>query len=585
MQDDNWIEELLRKHRAETEEDPQEETSETEEKEEPVEAEEDNEIITLHEPDEDSGEMFQRQREYEDRLDRLPDYHPEKLFPHSFLRARYLPVVTVKAKKTQEADFDLVADELKAKAYYETSAGKVKLDHMKFCRIWKKNFDYIYSGYILTPHGAIDPDDFKHELMTMLFSMETENNNLDLLVERLFKTYIMAYKMDAYKDVYKIPFKNGDLVLNKDKKGFTFYDGCLSPVPYRFDYNFVNIPNCFEPDFPNFRSWLDGLFELEDQYTIKQMLGYLLIPSNEAQEAFFIVGKGGSGKSILTDCIIPKMLGGAYFPISIGTFFNNKFQVGTSEGKLCMVDDDIGETNLTDADSGRFKNFVTAKKIQIEHKYCNPTMAVNSARIVCSGNHMINSDDKTYGFTRRLHPIYAKPRTIEKVDRNFPEKIEKEIEMIVLWALEGLLEMLGNGGAPYNSEKTNTNFEYYAESQKWEEQFITDCFCFKEKSVTYSQDVRAALQEWMKENSDFCGDGNLTANFKAVTSWLRDEGAEKNGYIYKRGIKRGDSYNARGYINMALKEEVKEPMVFTDEQGKLKIGIRKRKPETQDTIE
>lgn len=584
MQEDNWIEKLLKEHREKEEQKTDAEPETEAEAEENVEVEEDD-IITIHEPDEDSGEMFQRQREYEDRLDSLPDYHPEKLFPHSFLRARYLPVVTVKAKETAEADFDLVAEELKAKAYYETSSGKLKLDQMKFCRIWKKNFDYVYSGNILTPKGAIDPDDFKHELMMMLFTMETENANLDLLVERLFKTYITAYKMDAYKDQYKIPFKNGDLVLNPDRKGFTFYEGCLSPVPYRFDYNFRNIENCEEPPFPNFRNWLDGLFELEDQYTIKQMLGYLLIPSNEAQEAFFIVGKGGSGKSILTDCIIPKMLGRAYFPISIGTFFNNQFQVGTSEGRLCMVDDDIGETNLTKADSGRFKNFVTAKKIQIEHKYCNPTMSVNSARIVCSGNHMINSDDKTDGFTRRLHPIYAKPRTIEKVDRNFPAKIEKEIEMIVLWALEGLLEMLGNGGAPYNSEKTNTNFEYYAESQKWEEQFINDCFCYKEKSVTYSQDVKVALQDWMKDNSDFCGDGTLTVNFKAVTSWLRDEGAEKNGYIYKRGIKRGDNYNARGYINMALKEEIKEPTVYTDEHGKLKIGIRKRKPEDQDRVD
>ena len=36
---------------------------------------------------------------------------------------------------------------------------------------------------------------------------------------------------------------------------------------------------------------------------------------------------------------------------------------------------------------------------------------------------------------------------------------------------------------------------------------------------------------------------------------------------------------------MALKDEVKEPTVFTDEHGKLKIGIRKRKPEDQDRVE
>lgn len=578
MEQERRIEDILRsmsERNAKEEEELQEETAE----------EVSSEVITIHEEDEESGAMFFRQRQYEEELENLPEDHPKRLFPHNFLRSQYLPVVTVSAKKTEEADFDLVAEEMKAKAYDENAKGTLKLNQMKFCMLWKKNFDYVYSGNILTPNGAIDPEEFRHELMTMLFTMETECTNLDLLVDRLYKTYITAYKIDAYREQNKIPFRNGDLVLNPDKKSFTFYEGCRSAVPYRFDYDFRNIPNCEEPEFPNFKTWLDGLFELEDQYTLKQMLGYLLIPSNEAQEAFFIVGKGGSGKSILTDCIIPKMLGRAMFPISVGTFFNDKFQVGTSEGKLCMVDDDIGETNLTKADSGRFKNFVTAKKIQIEHKYCNPTTTINSARIVCSGNHMINSDDKTDGFTRRLHPIYAKPRTIEKVDRRFPQKIEREIEMIVLWALEGLLEMLSHDGAPFNSEKTNTNFENYAESQKWEEQFVNDCFCYKDNTVTYSQDIKNALAEWSKDNEELCGEGSLTMKFRAVTSWLRDEGSAKNGYIYRRGIRRGEKYNARGYINMALKAPVSDPTVFIDEQGNTKIKIRKSKPEEQEGID
>ena len=242
-----------------------------------------------------------------------------------------------------------------------------------------------------------------------------------------------------------------------------------------------------------------------------------------------------------------------------------------------MYDDDIGETKLTEDDAGRFKNFISARTIQIEHKHCNPVKINNSARIVCSGNHMIYSDDKTDGFTRRLHPIYAKPRVITDVDRNFNKKIEKEIPMIVLWALEGLLEMLNNGGAPFMSEKTKMNMEYYAESQKWEEQFISDCFCYKEGTVSYSQDIQDALREWIKDNSEMCGDGALPGKFRAVTKWLTDEGADKCGFIYKRGMKRGDKYNARGYVNMALKEPVTKPDMFTDEHGNLKIRIKKRK--------
>ena len=543
--------------------------------------EEDDKIITLIEDDVESGEMFNRQQQYEEELMQLPPDHPKNKFPHSFLRKNFLPVVVSKSKKTEKAEFSDVAEEIKHEAYYENRMGFLKLDHKKFCSIWRKRFGYVYAGFIITPEGAVDPETFRSEIVKMLFEIGVERQNYDSLADHLYKTYISAYKVDAYNEPNKIPFRNGDLVLNEDKKGFVFYEGCLSPVPYRFDYDFKNIPNCEEPKFPNFKKWKNELFSEEDQYTLKQMLGYLLIPSNDAQEAFFIVGKGGSGKSVVTDCIIPKMLGDASFPMSVGRFFDNNFQTSCSEGKLCMIDDDIGETKLSMGDAGRFKNFVSARTIQIEHKHCNPVKINNSSRIVCSGNHMINSDDKTDGFVRRLHPIYAKPRTIKKVDRHFYQKIEKEIEMIVLWALEGLLEMFYNDGAPYWSERTDVNMEYYAETQKWEEQFVTDCFEFKEETVTYSTEVQDALQAWIKDNSEVCGEGSLQGKFRAVTRWLADEGMDKYGYVYKRGIKRGNSYNARGYVNMALRKPVANPDLFYGEDGNLKIRLKKRKPEDQ----
>ena len=538
----------------------------------------DGEEDALSEDEEIQRDMYEAQTNYEAELNRYPDTHPKNLFKHSFMHSGYLPCMTVKAKKTVQADPDEVAQELVKNAYLITSSGSMALNHVMFCKIWHERFNYVYAGYILTPDGQIEPDTFRSEIVKMLFNMNTETKNLDVLAEHIYKTYISAYKVDAYEETNKIPFRNGDLYLNEDRKGFTFYEGCKSAVPYRFDYDFHNIPNCFEPKFPHFKKWRDGLFDEEDVYSLKQMLGYLLLPTNEAQEAFFIIGKAGSGKSILTDCVLPTMLGDALFPISIGQFFNDKFQIGTSEGKLCMVDDDIGEARLSYEDSGRFKNFVTARTIKIEHKHCNPVKINNSARIVCAGNHMINSDDKTDGFTRRLHPIYVKPRTIEDVDTRLPGKIASEIEMIVLWALEGLLEVMNADGVPYSSDRTQQQFRYYSEGQKWEEQFIRDAFAFKEGEVTYSQDIKDALDDWLKDNAEISGEGSLTAKFADVTKWMKDEGADKFGYIYKRGMKRGDTYNARGYINMALKMEVSAPMIYSDEKGVMKLRVTRKKP-------
>jgi len=528
-------------------------------------------------------EMIDAQMAYDEYVGGMPDTHPVSIFRHSFLHPGYLPCDMVH-HEPKVIDPDEVADRMVKTAYDQFKNGSA-LNHIRFCQIWHEYYNYIYCGYILTPDGQIEPDTFKSEIIKILFKMNTEGKNLDITAEHLYKTYISAYKTDAYVTTNLIPFRNGDLYLVPDEargkraKKYVFHENQKSAVPYRFDYDFVNVPNCIEPDFPHFKAWRDDLFDEEDVYSIKQMLGYLLVPTNEAQEAFFIIGKAGSGKSILTDCVLPKMLGEALFPISIGQFFNDKFQIGTSEGKLCMVDDDIGEARLSNEDSGRFKNFVTAKTIKIEHKHCNPAKINNSARIVCAGNHMINADDKTDGFTRRLHPIYVKPRTIDVVDTKLPSKIEKEIELIVLWALEGLLEISEHDGVPYVSNRTQQKFRYYNEGQKWEEQFINDCFEYKEDAVTYSQDIKDVLADWLKENMEISGEGYLGAKSASVTRWLKDEGADKYGFVYKRGLKRGTSYTARGYVNMSLKVPVTNPKAFRDETGKLKIKIEKKKPE------
>jgi len=569
MIDTTWIDEILEDHKTKTEPEPKAQPKPK------------VSLDTLEEGEEETveEEMLKKQEEYDSYLDSLLDTNPEKMFPHSFMRTRYLPCKVVRGQETVDADPELVAREIRAEAYIEGKNGVLVLNQVKFCRIWKARFNYVYAGMILTPDGQIDHERFIAEITQMLFNIDIETKNVDSIAKHIFNTYISAYQVDAYKDDRKIPFRNGDLYLDLDNKGFTFYEGQKSAVPYRFSYDFINVPNCKEPYFPNFKMWRDELFDDGDIWTLKQMLGYLLLPSNEAQESFFIIGKAKSGKSILTDCIIPKMLGGAMMQMVILEFFSDKFQIGTSEGRLCMVDDDIGESHLSEKESGRFKNFVTAQTVKIEHKYCNPTTITNGARIVCAGNHMIKSDDKTDGFTRRLHPIYVKSRNIEKVDTRLPAKIREEISMIVLWALEGLLEVVNADGKPYWSDRSLQQFSYYSEGQKWEEQFIIDSFEFEEGAVTYSQDINNALTEWLKENAEVAGEGSLYSKYHAVSRWLKDEGASKYNYSYHRGIKRGNTYNARGYLNMKLKVPVREPKMYTDEHGRLKLRVKRKKVE------
>lgn len=526
----------------------------------------------------EAAEAQSRQYEYEMSLSGYDQYHPKVRFKHSFMSAGYLPVTIIK-HDYDEPSFDDVVQMMSDEAV----TPKGKTNQLEFCRIWHDIYRYEYSGVVITPKGAISLDRFKHEIIMMLAAMGTETINTDAVTKHICDMYIQMYVTDdgeAREDL--IPFKNGDLYINHDKRGYTFHENQFTPVLYRFDYDFVNAPNLdIEPEFPNFKKWKDDLFSEEDQYTLKQMLGYLMQPKNDAQEAFFVVGQACTGKSILTSYIIPALLGKASVMAQVTELFSDKFQTSATQGKLCVYDDDIGEANLTKEETGNFKSFVSGSMIKVERKYADPINIKNTAKLVCCGNHMIYSDDKTEGFTRRLHPIYILPRNIENKDSTLGYKVIKEIQMIALWALDGLLEMYGEEEfKPYWSERTMDRMLNYSESQKWEEKFIEETFEFKEGAFLFTEDIRDALENYMKDNRDLPYD--FRKNWRAVKKWLTEEGCDKYRFVYKRGVKKGDKYNGTGYSHMAFREHGKTTDLYYDEKGRLMLHIVKRKPEEQE---
>lgn len=521
----------------------------------------------------EAQEAKEREIEYNMYLqDRYPPESPYHKFKHQFNRAGYLPCKIVHYNEAEPTEEEVLEEMMN-----NAVTPKGKTDQVEFCKVWHDMYRYEYAGLIYTPHGAITVEMFKHEITKMVFAMGIETVNVDVVVKHICDAYIHMYMGDPEMDVNLIPFRNGDLYLDKDKKGYTFYEGRHASVLYRFDYDFVNVPNTsVEPEFPNFKKWRDDLFDDDDRYTLKQILGYLMQPSNDAQEAFFIVGQAGTGKSVLTNYIIPALLGNASVMIQVTELFSDKFQTSAAQGKLCVFDDDIGEATFSKEETGNFKSFISGNKIKVERKYADPINIRNTAKLVCCGNHLINSDDKTEGFTRRIHPVYIKPRVIEKVDVRLGQKIQSEIQMIALWALEGLLELYSTQDLkPYWSDRTSFRMIDYIDMQKWEELFIEDNFVFGEGEFTYTETIKEALTEWMKENRDISYD--FRKNWRAVKKWLTEEGCDKFHFEYKRGVKRGDKYNATGYLNMAVRKAVTEPTLYTDEHGRTILRISKKR--------
>jgi putative DNA primase/helicase len=264
---------------------------------------------------------------------------------------------------------------------------------------------------------------------------------IDSPTNSIFTTLKDMYAVEALPVNEKvIPLANGDLHLNKDQ--WVFRHGEKKHCPYRLNVDYIPT----DKPTPLFDKRLNDVFHPEDIPTVQEIMGYCLIPTTAAGEAFFIVGDGEAGKSGL-GTILMGILGKASISVETQQLVTKQFQIADVEHKLLAYDDDLGSAALTE--TGLLKKLITADTpIRAERKYCDSHQFNSYCRILASANFMLSSlYDDSNGFFRRLHPIVVKPKAPDrKVINKFYELIlEQEKEQIFKWALVGLRRVIDNG--------------------------------------------------------------------------------------------------------------------------------------------
>ena len=151
-------------------------------------------------------------------------------------------------------------------------------------------------------------------------------------VEQVLKTL----KLAAYAD---------PLPLQCDRihvaNGTCFLDGTFTEEK---EYCSNRLSVSYRADAPAPEHWLRFLSELlgpEDIPALQEYLGYCLIPSTKGQKMLMLIGKGGEGKSRI-GVVMNAIFGLNMNTTSIQKVENNRFARADLEGKLLMVDDDLG---------------------------------------------------------------------------------------------------------------------------------------------------------------------------------------------------------------------------------------------------
>lgn len=434
---------------------------------------------------------------------------------------------------------------------WEDKYGKKHLNYSDYAHAFIAINECVFChGQFYTPKGTRSVGLVRQDIAESLADSGWTDKNDSVTNSILATIRDFSYQDDFPIDSMKIPFSNGDMYISTSGK-WEFRRNEQSFTPYRLNVRYVEN----DRPMPLFNKWLHDVFEGEDIVTVQEMLGYALVPTTAAQEAFFLVGPGKVGKSVI-GTLLSGIFGSAFCTAETKEITgSNRFMLATAENKLVVYDDDLGEAALSD--TGIFKKLITADSpIKAERKYQNPYSYIPFCTVIACANFMLSSlYDDSDAFFRRLHPIKVKnPDPHRRNIAKFGELIlAEEKEQIVKWALQGLWRVMCNDWHITWSERskqymdaTKTNAVHFPE-------FIENTLTVGEGDIS-SKELQRLYKKWCDEN-------NIPdAKIRRMQSWFT-ENAEKYGIKAENNLYRNGKH-VRGWKNASVKEEWRDCIII-----------------------
>lgn len=180
---------------------------------------------------------------------------------------------------------------------------------------------------------------------------------------------------------------------------------------------------------------------------IQEMFGSFLWPTGEFHKFYLVVGDGGTGKSALR-AALQAFIGVANCAALRLEDLDKTFAMQGLLGKAAYIVEEI--SRLDGTAEGVLKALCSEAPLRIDRKFLEPLTISLTGKLVCFVNELPRFSDATYGTWRRPQHIplniRVKPDEIVRgMDR--PEFWQSERQGICVWAVEGLIRLLQNGGS------------------------------------------------------------------------------------------------------------------------------------------
>ena len=191
-------------------------------------------------------------------------------------------------------------------------------------------------------------------------------------------------------------------------------------------------------------TWLEALAmifsdDVAKAGVMQEFFGYCLYPRILFPCALFQIGSGANGKGTVQR-ILETMLGEQNVSHISLQRMEDKFGPVELKDKLLNA---CGETATTPLEVTHFKAIAAADRVQAEVKYKGDVIFTPIAKHMISMNEFPGVKDKTDAFFRRLVVMeYKQKFEGQDDDKDLGEKLQKELDGIFMWSLEGLKRVL-----------------------------------------------------------------------------------------------------------------------------------------------
>lgn len=347
-------------------------------------------------------------------------------------------------------------------------------------------------------HEAADTQDDARRQELAKWALKSESERAISAMVELFKTErgIPIRLSDIDADCWLLNCRNGTIDLQSGE--------LLSHSSADYLTRLIDVDYNPDTDCPLWTAFLDKVTggDIDLQQYLQRAIGYSLTADTSSQVLFFLYGLGNNGKSTFVSTL-RTLLGEYAHRASTDTFMQKDKNGGPQEslanlkGKRFVTASELEDGKKLA--TSLVKDLTGGETISADRKYEHQFEFMPTFKIWLSGNHKPTITDTTLSIWRRVKLIPFTIRILDsEIDNGMAEKLRKEHEGILAWAVKGCLEWQKAGLAEPTAVSGAT--AVYRNESDILHDFLEDSCVFADGELLSKKELRELYETWCKDN-------------------------------------------------------------------------------------